>query len=155
MLRAYYLSQAHIPLIFVGSLNTQDTLESLKCLKTQLDDEHGFKEVYFFRDLKRDWVLDLFKKATLLVHGSFAPYESFGLVILESMQFGTPFVCTDIGVVKNLCAELVIHTPLEMAHKINTLLGDARYYAQISQTLHRTIQEYTYERIIGTLEALL
>ncbi|WP_104752717.1 glycosyltransferase family protein, partial [Helicobacter baculiformis] len=41
VLRAYYLSLATIPLIFVGSLNRDNTLESLQDLKAQLDQEHG------------------------------------------------------------------------------------------------------------------
>ncbi|WP_233711845.1 glycosyltransferase family 4 protein [Helicobacter salomonis] len=155
VLKAYYLSQANIPLVFIGSLNADRTLESLQSLKTQLDQEHEFKDVRFFYNLERNQVLDCFKKATLFVHGSRAPYESFGLVILESMQFGTPFVCTDVGVIRDLCAELVVNTPLEMAHKIDALLGNPHYYNQISQKLHGKIKEYTYENIVKIIEAVV
>ncbi|BDR28477.1 hypothetical protein HSHS1_12380 [Helicobacter suis HS1] len=77
------------------------------------------------------------------------------MVILESMQFGIPFICTDIGNVKELCAELIVHTPEQMAKKINALLGNPDYYNKVARDLNQTLQEYTYEKIIKKLEALV
>ncbi|WP_163555703.1 glycosyltransferase family 4 protein [Helicobacter suis] len=155
VLRAYYLSQAKIPLIFIGSLSTENFLEELKELKKQLDLTHGFKEVYFFQAIKREQVLEVFKKTTLFLHGSQALYECFPMVILETMQFGIPFICTDVGNVKDLCAELVANTIEQMADKINALLDNPDYYNKITQELHGVIQEYSYEKIIKKLEALV
>ncbi len=152
VLRAYYLSQAKIPLIFVGSLDRGYCLDYLQELKRQLDQKHGFKEVYFFYKIERSQVLALFQQATLFLHGSHA--EVFPMVILESMQFGIPFICTDVGNVKELCAELVVTLPEQMADKINALLGDPDYYNKITQELHGTIQEYSYEKIIKKLERI-
>ncbi len=152
VLRAYYLSQAKIPLIFIGSLSTENFLEELKELKKQLDLKHGFKEVYFFQAIKREQVLEVFKKATLFLHGSQAIYEAFPMVILESMQFGMPFICTDVGNVKDLYAELVVNTIEQMADKINALLNNPDYYNKITQELHGVIQEYSYEKIVKKLE---
>ncbi|WP_104732823.1 glycosyltransferase, partial [Helicobacter salomonis] len=75
VLEAYYLSQACIPLVFVGALNANCTLENLNDFKAQLDDKYGPKEVYFFYQVERNQVLDLFKHATLFLHGSH--YEAF------------------------------------------------------------------------------
>ncbi|WP_120944326.1 glycosyltransferase family 4 protein [Helicobacter labacensis] len=155
VLRAYYLSLTTIPLIFIGSLNRDSTLEALQDLKTQLDKEHGFKEVHFLHGIERQQVLEFSKQATLFLHGSHAPYEAFPMVILESMQFGTPFICTDVGNVKDLCARLVVDTPEEMAQQINTLLGDPSYYTQIAQELHEKVKPLAYEKIIAKLEALV
>ncbi|WP_235852978.1 glycosyltransferase family 4 protein [Helicobacter labacensis] len=153
VLRAYYLSLATIPLIFIGSLNSDNTLEDLQDLKAQLDRELGFKEVHFFYQIKREMVLTLFKQATLFLHAS--QQECFPMVILESMQFGTPFICTDVGNVKDLCAPLVVNTPEEMAQQINTLLGNPHQYASFSQTMHAVIQEYTYEKIVKSIEEMV
>ncbi|WP_163565158.1 glycosyltransferase family 4 protein [Helicobacter suis] len=155
VLRAYYLSQAKIPLIFIGSLNRDNFLEELKELKKQLDLEYGFREVYFFHRIKRSQVLAILQQATLFLHGSQALYECFPMVILESMQFGIPFICTDVGNVKDLCIELVVNTPEQMAEKINALLGNPKFYNKITQELHNIIQEYTYEKIAKKLEALV
>ncbi|WP_104639663.1 glycosyltransferase family 4 protein [Helicobacter bizzozeronii] len=146
ILQAYYLSQAQIPLIFVGSYNDSHTLGMLKTRKQELDDQHGFKPVFFLHFLERPQVLDLFAHATLFLHA--APHLCYPLVILESMQYGLPFVCMDIGQVKQLCADLVVQTPQDMAHKIDVLLSDPQYYNQIAQTLHATIQNYTYDQIL-------
>ncbi|WP_233710887.1 glycosyltransferase family 4 protein [Helicobacter salomonis] len=155
VLRAYYLGQANIPLIFIGSLNADNTLESLESLKIKLDHEHGVREVVFLYGIEREQVLAFYQNATLFLHGSQAPYEAFPMVILESMQFGMPFVCTDVGNVRDLCTELVVNTPLEMAHKIDALLGDPDYYNRISQELHDKVKEYTYENIITMIEAVI
>ncbi|WP_205586151.1 glycosyltransferase family 4 protein [Helicobacter mehlei] len=153
VLEAYYRSEADIPLVFVGFLNAGDTLDSLKTLKTQLDHTYGTREVHFLYQLPREQVLEIFKKATLFLHASHE--EGFPMVILESMQFGIPFICTDVGNVRDLCAELIINSPLEMATKINALLGSPDYYNQMSQELHYTIKEYTYEKIVGKVESVI
>ncbi|WP_120955578.1 glycosyltransferase family 4 protein [Helicobacter mehlei] len=153
ILQAYYLSQTQIPLVFVGSYNDGRALGMLKARKQDLDDQHGFKSVFFLHFLERPQVLDLFAHATLFLHA--APHLCYPLVILESMQYGLPFVCMDIGQVKQLCADLVVQTPQEMAHKIDSLLSDPQHYHQIAQTLHATIQNHTYDQILPQfLEAL-
>ncbi|BCZ17884.1 hypothetical protein NHP190003_11660 [Helicobacter sp. NHP19-003] len=149
VLQGYYLSQTQIPLVFVGALEQGTTLSDLKQLKAQLDHTHGSKEVYFLCQVDRGGVLELFKNATLFLHASHE--ECFPMVILESMQFGVPFLCTDVGNVRDLCAQLIVRTPQEMAEKIDTLLGDPDHYNATAKELHQTIQEYTYERIIERL----
>uniref|UniRef100_UPI002D76F6E4 glycosyltransferase family 4 protein n=1 Tax=Helicobacter suis TaxID=104628 RepID=UPI002D76F6E4 len=155
VLQAYYLSLAKFPLVFVGSLDRGYCLDYLQELKRQLDQKHGFKEVYFFYKIERSQVLALFQQATLFLHGSRAPYDNFPMVILESMQFGIPFICTDIGNVKELCAELIVHTPEQMAEKINAFLGNPDYYNKVARDLNQTVQGYTYEKIAKKLEALV
>ncbi|WP_286348919.1 glycosyltransferase [Helicobacter felistomachi] len=146
ILQAYYLSQTKIPLVFVGSLNTGHALGYLKTLKQELDNKHGFKPVLFLHSLERPQVLALFTHATLFLHS--APHPCYPMVILESMQYGLPFVCMDVGCVKQLCASLVVQTPQEMAHKMDFLLNNPNHYNQVAQTLHATIQDYTYDQII-------
>ncbi len=153
-MRAYYASQTQIPLVFVGSLNHGHTLDRLKSLKTyELDEIYGFKEVLFLYDIGREVALELCKNATLFLHGSTGNYESFPMVLLESMQFATPFICTPVGNALGLCPELVVQDASQMAVKIDTLLGNPDYYAQISQQLHARIQEFTYEKILEKLLA--
>uniref|UniRef100_UPI001F201C8E glycosyltransferase family 4 protein n=3 Tax=Helicobacter bizzozeronii TaxID=56877 RepID=UPI001F201C8E len=149
VLRAYYASQACIPLVFVGSLNSGHTLDRLKALKRhQLDTKYGFKEVLFFYDIERAAVLELCKAATLFLHGSYGDYECFPMVLLESMQYGTPFICTPVGNARELHADLVAGDTDQMATKINAILGDPTYYHHISTQLHKSIQNFTYEKII-------
>ncbi|GLH57924.1 glycosyltransferase family 4 protein [Helicobacter ailurogastricus] len=149
VLRAYYLSQTTIPLVFVGSLEQENTLSDLKQLKDQLERTHGAKEVHFLYQVERAGVLELFKNATLFLHASHE--ECFPMVILESMQCGVPFLCTDVGNVQDLCAPLIAQTPQEMAEKIDALLGDPAHYNATAKELHQTIQDYTYEHIIKRL----
>ncbi len=77
------------------------------------------------------------------------------MVILESMQYGVPFLCTDVGNVRELHRKLVVHSSEEMAQKIDRLLEDSNYYKQITEELHERIQEYSYEQIVKNLENLL
>ncbi|WP_281746847.1 group 1 glycosyl transferase [Helicobacter suis] len=60
VLQAYYLSLAKFLLVFVGSLDRGYCLDYLQELKRQLDQKHGFKEVYFFYKIERSQVLALF-----------------------------------------------------------------------------------------------
>ncbi|WP_233702706.1 glycosyltransferase family 4 protein [Helicobacter ailurogastricus] len=152
VLRAYYLSQARLPLIFIGALDKDHTLSRLKASKAQLDADFGFKEVFFYYALARDEVLEASKRATLFLHASHAPYEAFPMVILECLQFATPFVCTPIGNVKELCPDLIAHTPQEMAEKINTLLNDPAHYAKVSTGLHEKVQAFCYDQLVKLLE---
>uniref|UniRef100_UPI001F09221B glycosyltransferase family 4 protein n=1 Tax=Helicobacter felis TaxID=214 RepID=UPI001F09221B len=152
--RAYYASCSQIPLVFVGSLNNGHTLDQLKAIKThELDQTYGFKEVLFFYDIPRTEVLRLAQHATLFLHASIGSYESFPMVLLESMQFATPFVCTPVGNALELMPELVVQGVPQMAEKINALLGDPSYYAQISQKLHTLVQNFTYEKILEKMLA--
>lgn len=151
VLKAYYASHAQMPLVFVGSLNSGHTLDRLKALKTHEDGVHGFKEVFFFYGIGRDEVLKLAKHATLFLHASTASYESFPMVLLESMQFATPFICTPVGNALELAPALVAQDASQMAVKINALLGDPKHYHHISTTLHQQIQNLTYEEIVKKL----
>ncbi|BCZ17945.1 hypothetical protein NHP190003_12270 [Helicobacter sp. NHP19-003] len=154
VLRAYYASQAPMPLVFVGALNSGHTLDRLKALKAhELDETYGFKEVFFFYGIERDEVLKLAKHATLFLHGSTGSYESFPMVLLESMQFATPFICTPVGNALELAPELVVQDSTQMAVKIDELLGDPKHYHHISTTLHQKIQNLTYEEIVKKLLA--
>ncbi|CRF46670.1 glycosyltransferase family 4 protein [Helicobacter heilmannii] len=153
VLHAYYASQAQIPLVFVGSLNSGHTLDRLKALKRELDEKYGFKEVLFFYGIPRADVLELSKRATLFLHASTGNYESFPMVLLESMQFATPFICTPVGNALELAPELVVQDVPQMAAKIDALLGDPKYYHHISTALHQRIQNFAYEEIIKKLLA--
>ncbi|WP_104636740.1 glycosyltransferase family 4 protein [Helicobacter felis] len=146
ILQAYYLSQVQIPLVFVGFCNYVHALGMLKTLKQDLDDQYGFKPVLFLHSLERPQILALFTHATLFLHA--APHPCYPMAILESMQYGLPFVCMDVGCVKQLYADLVVQTPQEMAHKVDSLLSDPDHYYQVAKNLHTAIQNYTYDKII-------
>ncbi|GLH57931.1 glycosyltransferase family 4 protein [Helicobacter ailurogastricus] len=145
VLKAYYLSKTPLPLKLIGALEEGQTLEKLKALKAQLDKEHGKKEVEFLYKIPREQILQAFKEACIFLHASH--FEAFPMVILECLQFATPFVCTDVGNVAKIAPHLIAHTPQEMADKIDTLLSDPTHYAEVSKALRTMAQDFCYENI--------
>ncbi|NOT17931.1 MAG: glycosyltransferase family 4 protein [Sulfuriferula sp.] len=154
VLRAYYQSGATVKMIFIGAAELHGYLTQLKALKQLLDHEYGWRDVEFLYGLSRDETEDYLKGATLFLHGS--KLESFSIVVLEAMATGTPFVCTDVGVVKTFVGGTIVYNESEMAQAITTLLSDRGQYAKYSQLgIEQVTMQYNWKKIALKLQSTL
>lgn len=154
VLRAYYQSGALVKMIFIGATELHGYLTQLKAMKRMLDNEYGWRDVEFMYGVSRDETVGYLKGATLFLHGS--KLEAFPIVILEAMATGTPFVCTDVGNVKELAGGKVVYNESEMAQSIVDLLSDRGLYARFSQLgLDEVNLQYNWKKVALKLESVL
>lgn len=154
ILKAFYLSSNKATLIFIGSSQLHGYLYKLKSLKQSLDAKYGKREVFFYDTLSREETLYYLTHASLFLHSS--KLEAFPIVILEAMSTGTPWICTEVGNVKELVGGLVIKNEQNMVAAIDTLLNDQVYYAQLSVDGLNTIKcYYAWPIITKCLESII
>ncbi|MEI6166150.1 MAG: glycosyltransferase family 1 protein [bacterium] len=95
----------------------------------QLVKELGLEEAVLWAGYQTSSALvKAYQDADLVVLPS--RYEGFGLPVVEAMACGTPMVCSDIPVLKEIGGEAAFYTPLGnipgLAEGIMTVLTDAR-----------------------------
>ena len=80
---------------FVGGPSGKHGIEYLHELKQTIKDLNLDKHVEFLGDLPQTEIIELFKKAKLLIHTS--KFETFGLVAIEANTMGVPVLTTNNG----------------------------------------------------------
>ena len=80
---------------FVGGPSGKHGNEYLHELKQTIKDFNLDKHVEFLGDLPQTEIIELFKKAKLLIHTS--KFETFGLVAIEANTMGVPVLTTNNG----------------------------------------------------------
>lgn len=154
ILKAFYLSSNKATLVFIGSSQLHGYLHKLKALKQSLDLIYGEREVFFYDTLSREETLNYLTRASLFLHGS--KLEAFPVVILEAMATGTPWICTEVGNVKELAGGIIIKDEQNMPVAIDTLLKDQAYYARLSaEGLDAIKSYYTWPIITKFLESII
>lgn len=154
ILRAFYLSQTKATMIFIGSSELHGYLGKLKTFKKRLDFDYGERDVHFYDALSRNETLEYLKRSTLFLHGS--RLEAFPIVILEAMATGTPWICTDVGNVKELSGGMIISNETEMARTIDQLLSNQSHYAQLSDDALQLVKSrYNWLSIVKNLESMM
>lgn len=90
----------------------------------------------------------LYSAATLFVFPSL--YEGFGLPVLEAMACGTPVVCSDLEVLKEIAGEAAVtfdpYDASNIARVLAQVLGDAALRKQLSEQGTARAGEFTWER---------
>jgi len=154
ILKAFYLSSNKATLIFIGSSQLHGYLHKLKSLKQSLDAKYGEREVFFYDTLSREETLNYLTRASVFLHSS--KLEVFPVVILEAMATGTPWICTNVGNVKELVGGIIIDHEQTMAVVIDTLLTDQTYYSRLSvEGLNAIKSHYTWPKITKSLESII
>ncbi len=80
------------------------------------------KKVRFLYGIPRNQIATYVKKASAYLMTS--RWEAFPISLVESMAAGTPFISSDVGIVKYLSGGKVCHTDAEMIQWIEKLMTD-------------------------------
>ena len=104
--------------------------------------------VKFTGKISREDVLSAYQCADVFVLAS--QYEGFGIVLLESMASGVPFVSTDAGAAKDLAENgcgFIVKDEEEMGKTIKTLLNDAEMRKEMGKKGRIYVKEHAWDRI--------
>lgn len=111
-------------------------------------------DVRFLGSIPRRDVLSAYAESTLFVLAS--QFEGYGLVLLEAMAAGLPFVATRAGTAPELAAlgaGISVATWEEMADNIALLLPDPARLRAMSEAGRRHARGFTKERLAADHEA--
>ncbi|MGC8656703.1 MAG: glycosyltransferase family 4 protein [Thermoplasmata archaeon] len=104
--------------------------------------EKGIK-FYVFDSLSREDIISAYKGATIMVHP--AQFEGLGIIFLEAMKYGIPFVSFDVGIAKEVASKsgnIIVKSIPEMAKSIQNLLGNKELRERIKNSSRKVIEDY-------------
>jgi len=146
---AHLEGRQRIKLVLIGGDDhRQAEMQRLRSLSRTLRIN---EEVVFIGSVKQEALPFFYSAADLCVVPSY--YESFGLVVLESLACGTPVVATNVG-----CAESVIrygetgyvvtdNDPGRLADKISRLLSTPNGKPDFVQSVRASVARYSWSNI--------
>lgn len=127
IIKAFFKCQAGIDLVLIGSQKNEYYSKLVKLadtLQTQANKNDIKKRVHFFvNEVPRDHIPTIVKNAKLYLLGS--TLEMFPVSIVEAMATGTPFISTDVGVVRYLPGGEIV--------KVNDVVGMAKAIDRLFQ----------------------
>jgi len=146
---AHLEGKQRIKLVVIGGNDhSQAEMQRLKTLSRTLRIDES---VIFLGSVEQETLPFFYSAADLCVVPSY--YESFGLVVLESLACGTPVVATKVG-----CAESVIlhgetgyvvadNTPESLADKISRLLSAPNGKPDFVPSVRASVAKYSWSNI--------
>jgi len=144
-----YLKRQRPKLIVIGGdEQSQPELERLERLSRSL---HMHDSVAFHGLVKQETLPYFYSAADLCVVPSY--YESFGLVVLESLACGTPVVATKVGCVESVIRQgetgYVVNdnVPRRLADKIGLLLSSSRS----PDSIRASVSRYSWSKVADAI----
>jgi len=135
-------------MIVGGGDQSEAELDKLKSLAASL----GISDLVDFAGLVNHEELPYFYNvADVCVIPSY--YESFGLVVLESLACGTPVVANKVGIVESLLDNHSIgyilddHEPRHLAEAIAKILTNPSDRSSIIETAREAVAEFSWEHV--------
>ncbi len=143
---------------FVGGPSGKHGNEYLHELKQTIKDLNLDKHVEFLGDLPQTEIIELFKKAKLLIHTS--KFETFGLVAIEANTMGVPVLTTNNGslmeIIENnkngYLSENLIDSNVN--NFVNNLFNNATKYEEIHLSCIEKSKKYDWMKTANELESL-
>ena len=143
---------------FVGGPSGKHGNEYLHELKQTIKDFNLDKHIEFLGDLPQTEIIELFKKAKLLIHTS--KFETFGLVAIEANTMGVPVLTTNNGslmeIIENnkngyLSEDLI---DANVNNFVNNLFNDVTKYEEIFLSCIEKSKKYDWVKTANELESL-
>ena len=134
---------------FVGGPSGKHGNEYLHELKQTIKDFNLDKHVEFLGDLPQTEIIELFKKAKLLIHTS--KFETFGLVAIEANSMGVPVLTSNNGSLKEIIENNINGYSSEdlIDGKVNMfvkhLINDDLNYEKIMNSCIQKSKNYSWE----------
>ena len=143
---------------FVGGPSGKHGNEYLHELKQTIEDLNLDKHVEFLGDLPQTEIIELFKKAKLLIHTS--KFETFGLVAIEANTMGVPVLTTNNGslmaIIENnkngYLSENLIDSNVN--NFVNNLFNNDTKYKEIYLSCIEKSKKYDWMKTANELESL-
>ena len=143
---------------FVGGPSGKHGNEYLHELKQTIKDLNLDKHVEFLGDLPQTEIIELFKKAKLLIHTS--KFETFGLVAIEANTMGVPVLTTNNGslmeIIENnkngYLSENLIDSNVN--NFVNNLFNNVTKYEEIHLSCIEKSKKYDWAKTANELESL-
>ena len=143
---------------FVGGPSGKHGNEYLHELKQTIKDFNLDKHVEFLGDLPQTEIIELFKKAKLLIHTS--KFETFVLVAIEANTMGVPVLTTNNGslmeIIENnkngYLSENLIDSNVN--NFVNNLFNNVTKYEEIHLSCIEKSKKYDWMKTANELESL-
>ena len=143
---------------FIGGPSGKHGNEYLHELKQTIKDFNLDKHVEFLGDLPQTEIIELFKKAKLLIHTS--KFETFGLVAIEANTMGVPVLTTNNGslmeIIENnkngYLSENLIDSNVN--NFVNNLFNNVTKYKEIHLSCIEKSKKYDWMKTANELESL-
>ena len=143
---------------FIGGPSGKHGNEYLHELKQTIKDFNLDKHVEFLGDLPQTEIIELFKKAKLLIHTS--KFETFGLVAIEANTMGVPVLTTNNGslmeIIENnkngYLSENLIDSNVN--NFVNNLFNNVTKYEEIHLSCIEKSKKYDWIKTANELESL-
>ena len=143
---------------FVGGPSGKHGNEYLHELKQTIKDFNLDKHVEFLGDLPQTEIIELFKKAKLLIHTS--KFETFGLVAIEANTMGVPVLTTNNGslmeIIENnkngYLSENLIDSNVN--NFVNNLFNNLTKYEETHLSCIEKSKKYDWMKTANELESL-
>ncbi len=156
LIRALAIVKKEIPNIKCIIQGTGDELENLKRLSTNLKLEDNVKFLGFVE--KHSDLMKILKNSHVFCLPS--EMEGFGIVTIEAMALGVPYVASDIPVIKEVTNNGVggllfkVRDCEDLANKILKLIKDKKLYEIKRNEAKELIKKYNWENLAGAVERI-
>lgn len=141
LLKAFYLvrkKRKNVKLIRVGSPNYMDVIKSL----------HLEDYIVYLSNISNRRLLEVYNLCDLLIFPSY--YEGWGAPGLEAAACGTPVICSDIQVFKEVYQEFPVYCPSNnyelFAERIIEVLDDKDLQQKMSEKGLKIANEYNWSK---------
>ena len=143
---------------FIGGPSGKNGNEYLNELKQSVEEFNLNTHVEFLDTLPQTEIIDLFKKAKLMIHTS--QFETFGLVAIEANAMGVPVLTTNNGslmeIIENNKNGYLSDSLLDgnVNNFVNNLFNDKAKYEEISSSCIEKSKKYDWVKTTNELESL-
>jgi glycosyltransferase involved in cell wall biosynthesis len=154
LINAVALVKKEIPTIKCRIIGKGPELENLKKLVQKLKIEKNIEFMGFVE--KSDDVIKLLKSSNIFCLPSVL--EGFGMVVIEAMASGVPYVCSDIAPLQEVTSSgkggllFKAEDYVELAAKIVKLLEDKKLYSQKIKEASVHVKKYDWNLITKEIE---
>jgi glycosyltransferase involved in cell wall biosynthesis len=156
LIRAIHLVKKDIPDIKLIIVGKGEESTKLKFLTRKLGLEKNIEFTGFVKEYKD--VMRILKKSHIFCLPSVL--EGFGIVMAEAMASETPYVCSDIEVLREVTNNgkggLIFKqkNPIDLAHNIKELLTNKKLYSQKIKEEKELIKRYDWEKITDKINKI-
>lgn len=154
LIKATYLIKKQVPNIKLIIIGKGDEEIKLKKLTKRLNLENNIQFINFIKEYEK--IIKLLKKSHIFCLPSVL--EGFGIVVAEAMAANTPYICSDIPVLKEVTENgqggLIFKQKdyKDLANKITILLKDKKLYKQKQKEAKNLVKRYDWDNLAKEVE---